>query len=289
MVSQAILYITRQPQYKGLVPTDLAEATERILLAFTEGKKYVQQIDSCWFKIRRCLWENFIIPGIRLHYVMRKRFIEEVTVKAINEGFTQVVNFGAGLDTLFLRLCQRYPEVDFIEMDYPTTHAVKAKAIGDILASDGTQPGNLRLFPTDLNDALQTQIVTQAKWFNPARKTLFIFEAVLMYLEETSVINLFADLQNATHEETKIIFTCIEPLQSKRNNVSGLLKFYLKLVGEPVRWTIAQEKLPDFLADQGYTMEFIATFKTFEESYLKNYKLPKILHQGEYIGIAKSF
>ena len=120
-VSQGILHVAKQSEFGVFVPSDLVQATRKILANSVEGRKYLRQVDTLWFKIRTLFWEHWVMPGISLHYVMRKRFIEEITVKTIHEGSSQVVNLGAGLDTLMLRLHQQYPKVTFIEVDRPAT------------------------------------------------------------------------------------------------------------------------------------------------------------------------
>ena len=108
-----------------------------------------------------------------------------------------------------------------------------------------------------------------------------------MYLQKNSAVALFSELQNLTVKGSKIVFTCIEPMQSKKNNTSWFLKLYLKFKGEPLGWSIEQENLPKFLAERGYEIQSIATLETFQEHYLKNYKFQENLHQGEYIGVAQ--
>ena len=108
-----------------------------------------------------------------------------------------------------------------------------------------------------------------------------------MYLKEESAIELLLELRNLTVKGSKIIFTCVEPIYSKRNNVSWLLKLYLNLKGEPLGWVIERESLPTFLADRGYKLQRLATLETFQERYLKNYKFRRSLHQGEYIAVAQ--
>jgi len=62
--------------------------------------------------------ENLVIPGIQLHYLVRKRRLEEIALDALAKDFKQIVIFGAGFDTLALRLHKNFPTIDFIEIDF---------------------------------------------------------------------------------------------------------------------------------------------------------------------------
>ena len=287
MVSQGILYADRRSEFEDFVPIDLVKATQRILATSAEGRKRLRQMDTLWFKMKTLFWERWVIPGISLHYVMRKRFIEEIAVKAIHEGFTQVVNLGAGLDTLALRLHQQYPNVAFVEVDCPATSAEKAEAIARVLTQFGERSSNLHLLSADLSQQAAIEKLTELKSFDSNKKTFFICEGVLMYLKQEAVVNLLLDLRSLTVEKSKIIFTCVEPMRSKRNNTSWLLKLYLKFKGEPLGWFIEREDLPNFLAERGYKIQTLATFETFQDRYLKDYRFQGTLHRGEYIGVAQ--
>jgi methyltransferase (TIGR00027 family) len=177
--------------------------------------------------------------------------------------------------------------VNFLEVDYPATCVEKTKIITQVLAPLEAQANNLYFLPVDFNQKLWPEKMTEVQGFDPSKKTFFICEGVLMYLEEASVINLFSNLRTLTFEESKIIFTCVEPMKSKKNNVSFLLKLYLQLKGEPLCWTIEQEYLPDFLAVQGYKTQALINHEGFQDHYLKNHKYRGTLHQGEYIVIAE--
>ena len=77
----------------------------------------------------------------------------------------------------------------------------------------------------------------------------------------------------------------MEPRQSPRNN-SPLLKLYLKLVGESLKWEIESKDLPEFLSDRGYDVSEIATCETFQSRYPSpDFKGP--LFRSEYIGVAR--
>ena len=69
----------------------MANAGRRMLAGSAQGTKYLWQIDTPWFRVLLQLMERSLLPGISLHYVMRKRFIEDCVRQSIDEGVRQIV------------------------------------------------------------------------------------------------------------------------------------------------------------------------------------------------------
>ncbi|MCP4695427.1 MAG: class I SAM-dependent methyltransferase [Gammaproteobacteria bacterium] len=281
-VLQGILYTARHPRHSYLAPGETVEAGRRILAASEEGKKRLRRLESRWFRLLVPVMERLLMPGITLHYVLRKRFIEDAALQAISGGATQVVNLGAGFDTLAWCLHARYPNVNFIEIDHPATNAVKAKA----LFQPDRPPPNLHLLAVDFSKQNLEEALAPFAGFHPERPTLFICEGVLMYLDKKDVTQLLDSLKRLTGEKTRLVFTCVEPMNSSRNNTGPLLKFYLIFKKEPLNWTIERENLPAFLTDQGYKSLEIASTEVFKSRYLSAGHQGE-LHQGEYIAVAE--
>jgi O-methyltransferase involved in polyketide biosynthesis len=99
-VLQGVIFCARQPQLTGLVDAETVKVGECILSASEEGRRRIQQLNSPIYRLVLRLMEWILLPGIILHYVLRKRFIEDRVIEAIASGVTQVINIGAGFDTL---------------------------------------------------------------------------------------------------------------------------------------------------------------------------------------------
>jgi len=188
---------------------------------------------------RRWQWmsslvERFSIPGIRAHYVLRKRIIEREARRAIAEGFRQIVVIAGGLDVLAVRLAEEFREIRFIELDHPATQRIKIET----LRRWGCPP-NLTLLPLDLTmDAIEV----------PDDRTLFIAEGVLMYLGEEEVGRVLRSLRG------RVIFTAMESLDGFRGS-SPLVRGWLRRKGEPFRWAIARERISPFLTQHGLNLQ----------------------------------
>ena len=137
----------------------------------------MRQLDSWWFPPLVPVMERLMIPGITLHYVLRKRYIEDYTLKMLYAGCTQVLNLGAGFDTLAYRLAKRYPDVDFIEVDHPATHQVKTQTL---MTLEETYE-NLHFLPVDFTTQRTEDVLKQSSRVASGTPTLCILEGVLMY------------------------------------------------------------------------------------------------------------
>ncbi len=278
-VLQGILYTVEKPAYRRLVSRESIDAARRILSCSEEGRRRLKQLDSRLFRMAAPLFEGLMVPGISRQYVLRKRCIEDYTLRGIGRGVKQVVNLGAGFDTLAFRLSSRWEKVRFLEVDHPATGELKRRALWErgtpnlgFIASDLTARdllGKLRGFPG----------------FNPARSTLFIAEGVLMYLDELHVAKLLETLGASTDGEQRFIFSFVEPAQRNLQSRGGLLRLYLKFKGEPLLWAVSREKLGRFLGNHGYALKAIIPARELKKRYLTANRRER-LHEGELIAVA---
>ncbi|OPX56028.1 methyltransferase, TIGR00027 family [Oceanospirillum multiglobuliferum] len=275
-VLQGVLFSASKPELRGLVAPEMKEACEQILSASYEGQKRLQQLKSPLFRAMAPAIESLMMPGITLHYVLRKRYIRDAVEQAIAEGVTQVINLGAGFDTLAWELHVRYPQVNFIELDHPATGAQKKKALFD------KSPSNLHLLAVDFSQTDARTALSEYSGFDAGRNTFYICEGVLMYLDRADVDRLFSGLKQLTGAGSRFVYTCVVPMNSADNNCGALLKLYLKFKNEPLNWMIEQQEQADFVEQQGYQLNEIANTNVLRERYLKGIS-HSTLHQGEYL------
>jgi methyltransferase (TIGR00027 family) len=221
------------------------------------------------------------LPGITLHYILRKKYIEEQTRKAIDEGATQIVNLGAGFDTLCWRLHKQHPHVNFIEIDHPDTHKLKYRA----LASKAEQTDNMHFLSVDFNDQDLKSALSNFDKFDQSKPTLYICEGVMMYLTEEEIGHMFDAIRSMTGKGSQLLFTALEPKESPNNNTRKLLYIFLNLISEPLKWEKNSEQIPTFLNAHQCTMKARAATPTLQKNYL-NPDIPATLHHGEYLVLA---
>lgn len=281
-VAQGILLRAGIPNTAKLVTDEVRDALNKILSSSKEGKKRLAQLKNPLFKNMLPLMEKLIMPGISLHYVLRKLYIEDYALKCIKEGVTQVINLGAGFDTLCYRLSKRFEDVNFIEIDHPATSRLKAEAFKNEPCKDK----NLTLIQVDFTQQTLEDSLAPHPQFSNDRPTLFISEGVLVYLTEDQVRHQLRILREMTKIKPKLIFTYSEPDALKKQNNAIILRLYLKMKGEPLNWTIMSNELGDFLQNNCYELISTKTPIEFFSNYLNNdYK--GTIHVAESIAIAE--
>ena len=279
-VVQGMLLVNLRPAYEGVLGDETEQACRRILGASEEGKRRLRQLENPLFRAAAPVAERLMMPGFTLHYVLRKRFIEETTRRALAEGYTQVVSLGAGFDTLEWRLHREHPETTFIEIDHPATSKVKHEAL-----KGGGE--NLHLLAVDLAEHDLRKVLSECDAFDPERRTLFICEGVLMYLPPEAVTGLFAALKKLSGSATRFVFTAVAPTDSPNNNTGPLLKLYLMFKNEPLAWSLEQREVEAFVQAQGYKLVDRANDLDLAPRYLGDRAVGPF-HRGEFLATAEA-
>jgi methyltransferase (TIGR00027 family) len=279
-VVQGILYVSAQSRYAGVVSNDQVMACRRILEATVEGRRRLKQLESPLFLAAVPLMEYSLTPGLLLHYPLRKRFFEDACVRSLNSGYTQVVNIGAGFDTLLWRLHARHPNVNFIEIDHPASSQVKQEAVTD-------KGPNLSLLPVDLSKTRLKDALGGFKAFDPSLRTFYICEGVLMYLEKADVSGVFESLRAMTGAGSRFAFSAVSPMGSSTNNTRLLLRLYLKIKNEPLAWSLEPSELEAFSKAQGYRV-----LETGDDEKLLRQFAPGVssgtVHRGEFLAVTEA-
>lgn len=280
-VLQGVLFSASNPDYQSLVLAGTKEVGTEILQASEEGQKRLKQLDQSLFRLFAPMMEGVMMPGITLHYVLRKRYIRDAAEQAITQGYTQIVNLGAGFDTLAWELHRQHPGVNFIELDHPATSREKVKALA-ASSVQSTETGNLHLLPVDFSQTDARQALESFEHFYPDRKTFFICEGVLMYLDRPDIDQLFQGIKHLSGAGTRMVYTSVVPMDSPDNNCGWLLRLYLKLKQEPLNWVIEQADQAAFVKQQGYELLDLSGTAQLKARYLTNIRHGQ-LHHGEYL------
>ncbi len=282
-VLQGILYVAQSTEHNYLVSDDIVSIGKQILNASPEGKKRLKRLQSPLVKLSVKAKEYLLLPGITRQYILRKRYIEDQTLDAIARGVTQVVNLGAGFDTLAWLLHRKHPKVNFIEIDHPQTQCFKKEAL---LTTPALTMTNMHFISVDFEKQDLKTALNEYSGFDSNKPTLFICEGVMMYLEEPQIHNIFNAISELTGVGTLLLFTSLEPLQGTTNNYRKLLLTYLKLIGESIKWTQSRNKIPDYLNKQHCELQAIIATDELKQLYIKNPTSYKF-HYGEYLVLCR--
>ena len=243
LIAAATVFLSRDRRYAHLVPAGAAEICAQCLTPF-------------WLNATRMRWlpwaaERATIPGLMLHFMLRKRWIEAAVRGALDRGCRQVVVLGAGFDTLAARLAPQFAAAQFIEVDHPATQAPKRAAV---------QRSNLEFVAADLARVSLAQALG-ASAYKPGERSVFVLEGLLMYLSAEQVSALFAAIAGLQRSGGELVFTTMEPAPNGRSafhNATWVERALLAAWKEPVRWAISRNDLPVTLTGWGLRLREVA-------------------------------
>ncbi len=288
LIAQAMAFQARDPELSRLIPPGAAAVWDRALEAANPGRaRLVRKVaGASWARALSGLGERMVIPGVRLHYAVRKLYLEEAARRALREGASQVVVLGAGLDPLGFRLHREFPQVLYLELDHPATQRVKRQAL------EGMETGpNLRLVELDLGKAGLSDVALAQPGWRPEADTLLIAEGLTMYLQPGEVDALFAFLREHAGPGSRLAFTFMEPQRNGEVDFPGstpLLRSWLRMVGEPFTWGVRREDLPGFLTARDFSLVEVAGADLLRQRYLAPAGLAgRRLAVGEYVAVAR--
>jgi len=219
--------------------------------------------------LRNALWrlQNLTVPGLALHQVLRKRFIEERILSALESGVAEVIQIGAGLDSLCFRLHKQWPAVRFREFDHPATRALKRRTI----QLQGGAGDNLTMHSTDL---CRVDSVAAFRDLVPDIPRIAIVEGVLMYLPPERITGLLRSWRKHLGDRSRLLFTFLEGRGFREQ--SPFVNGWLRLIGEPFQWQAQRGALATLLREAGWSGP------SFNATWLNNSMNHRIA-EGEWI------
>jgi len=282
-VLQGILATAENAEYQHLVSEEEKELCIHILENSKAGQKKLRQLRSPFQRKVLNVAERVLMPGITLHYVFRKRFIEQEVRSGIADGYEQLISLGAGFDSLFSRLSKEHPNLSFIEIDHPASSALKREALSNF----GDIADNFTFLEVDFAKQTLLEALRDFPAFQPGKRTLFVCEGVMMYLVPDDVSILMKSVSELGGRDVRFIFTAVAPLNSKNNNTGKLLRLALHFMSEPLNWLIEADDTEAWLNQHQFSLTGLATTETFRQNFLKPSDTTE-LHRGEFVVVSQS-
>lgn len=254
-VGQMQIFLAQDERYAPLLAPGVAEATERLLMAAGALKPWhVKLLQKPWYRKFLHKLEGLGARGHFLHIGLRKRFVHDEAIAALDAGTSQVLVVGAGMDTLCLRLAERYPEVLFVELDHPSSQRAKRQAID----SFGGAPANVQFVAADLTEKtpLDETVATCEGWRTEA-KSFVLTEGLLMYLPEPAVDRVAAAIHRVSGPGSKWLLTYMHKHPDGTldlGKMGRLMGAGMKLAGEAIVWGLRDEEVAPFLEARGFRL-----------------------------------
>ena len=245
LIAASLVLLHRDPKYSGLVSKTSADLCAQVLDAHSaQARSFLKIVRQGWFRPIAKLIERITIPGIVLHYALRKKCIAGLARSALVNGATQVVIIGAGFDPLSFELHQEFPGAQFWEIDHPATQRHKLRSFSNIAAEP------LHFVAMDLSATTFDSEALTKSTFDPTQRTVWIAEGLLMYLTLDVVSSLMRTLESLSAPGSQFVFTFMEKQSDGRirfDSQSKLVNWWLRGRGEPFVWGTTRSELVDLV------------------------------------------
>jgi methyltransferase (TIGR00027 family) len=230
------------------------------------------------------LIEETTVPGIQLHYALRKRHIEEVARRFLDERGRQVIVLGGGFDTLAVRLAEEFSAADFLEVDRPVMQKLKTAAL-----EQSAPLHNLSFVPMELPNDDFRDLLARRSAVRPSEQSLFVAEGLLMYLTPDAVEAAFATLRDLSPRGSLFVFTFMEQDACGRvmfRNQAKAVDFWLRLRGESFAWGSSRGEIEGLVARFGFRVREIVSASELRALYLPEAPTLRV-PEGECVCIAE--
>jgi methyltransferase (TIGR00027 family) len=189
------------------------------------------------------------VPGMYVFHCVRTGHFDDIFVNRIEAGVRQIVILGAGLDTRAYRFAHRLRDARIFEVDHPRTAAWKQQRLRQALP---WVPDNVAYVSVDFEiDSLPERL--RAAGFDPAQRTFFLWEGVMMYLKPETVDDTLAFLTTAAPGSSLAFEYLYADAFRRPEHYFGATRLfrYVAARGEPYLFGIDPDGMDDFLAARG--------------------------------------
>src|SRR5881394_2065387 len=133
LIAASLVLLHHDPKRSRLVSKTAVDLCDHVLEDHSsQTRLFLKIVQQTWFRPIAKLVERITIPGILLHYALRKKCISELAHSAVANGVAQVVILGAGFDPLSSELQREFSTAQFWEIDHPATQRYKVRGCSEI-------------------------------------------------------------------------------------------------------------------------------------------------------------
>ena len=245
LIAASLVLLREDPKYSRLVSKTSATLCTHVLENHSsQTRLFGKIVRQSWFRPMARLIERLTIPGILQHYALRKQCISELAHSALANGVSQVVVLGAGFDPLSSELQREFPDAQFWEIDHPATQRHKVRACSEI----GIE--RLHFIAVDLSATALDRDELISSGFDPAKRTFWVAEGLLMYFPADIVSSLMKTLSSLSVAGSQFAFTFMERHEDGRirfDSQTKLVDWWLRIRGEPFLWGPTRSELAEII------------------------------------------
>jgi methyltransferase (TIGR00027 family) len=196
--------------------------------------------------IRRFFCRVMAPKGIYEYTIARTKYIDAIFREVLSEGFDQALIFGAGFDTRALRFAAESGATRLFELDVPITQKAKL----DRYQQRGMNiPANTEFISIDFDRESLSKKLAGAE-FSRNRKSLFVLEGLLMYLQPESVDRTFHVIEDFAGIGSMVVFDYVRASVLRQTGSCYGEQSIVKSVskaGERWHFAIEEDELQGFL------------------------------------------
>lgn len=201
-----------------------------------------------YISLVRRLFARVVAPkGIYEYVIARTKYIDAVFRKALAEYIDQILICGAGFDTRAIRFQNITGNTKVFELDVPITQQAK---IGQFQKRRVSVPQNLNFIAIDFDkESLSTKLGEAG--FSRQRRSLFILEGLMMYLQPESVDETFHTIEDYAGKGSWVVFDYIyASVLRNEDTYYGETEIAQSVSGAGEQWQFGIEKgeIEQFLA-----------------------------------------
>lgn len=218
----------------------------------------------------RTFYSRLLTPtGVYEYVIARTKYIDAVFKQALVERFDQILLFGAGFDTRALRLQTAAQHTRIFELDAPLTQQAK---IQQYKKRDLSIPSNVVFIAIDFDKESLPHKLDMAGFYKD-RRSLFVLEGLLMYLEPESVQATFQTIREYAGIGSWVVFDYIQASVLRHENTlygeAGLTQFVSK-AGEQWQFGIESAEIASFVAAYGFEVSDHKGAQELEATYFQD-------------------
>jgi len=281
LIAASLVLLHHDAKYSRLVSKTSAALCARVLEKHSwQTRLFSKIVRQTWFRPIAKLMQRITIPGILLQYALRKKCIRALVRSALANGVAQVVILGAGFDPLSVELQEEFPTALFWEIDHPATQRHKLRACSEI----GIE--RVHFVAVDLSAAGLDREELISSEFDPAKRTFWVAEGLLMYFPADIVASLVKTLSSLSAPGSQLAFTFMEKQWNghiRFDSQTKLVDWWLRIRGEPFLWGTTRGELAEFIQPW-------RVIRFFDDNYLRDMQselADDVIAKGEVICLAE--
>lgn len=217
---------------------------------------------------RRLFVHRFAPTGVYEYVIARTKYVDTAFKMALVEGFDQIVLFGAGFDTRALRFRAEVQQTRIFELDAPVTQQAKIQQYRKRYLRI---PSYLVFIAIDFDKEPLSHKLDMAE-FQKNRRSLFILEGVLMYLDPDSVQATFQTIKEYAGTGSRVVFDYIQESVLRHENTlygEDRLAKTVSKAGEQWQFGIEPDKISSFALAYGLNVSDHKCSQELEKTYFQ--------------------